>query len=103
MPIFSDYDLWKLNPPWVWDDDEPEEDPCRAEGRSAQGRGRGRGRGMVRSEFVRHVQQITRPQSRQRADCENPVRAFTMDCTNLQTSIGANRMNYEHTHLAKAN
>lgn len=27
MPIFSDYDLWKLNPPWVWDDDEPEEDP----------------------------------------------------------------------------
>lgn len=27
MPHFSDYDLWKLNPPWVWEDDEREEDP----------------------------------------------------------------------------
>lgn len=27
MPILSDYDLWKLNPPWVWDDNEPPDDP----------------------------------------------------------------------------
>lgn len=27
MHYFSAYDLWKLNPPWVWEDNEREEDP----------------------------------------------------------------------------
>lgn len=26
MAYFSDYDLWKLNPAWVWEDDEREEE-----------------------------------------------------------------------------
>lgn len=55
-------------------------------------RPQGRGRGMVRSEPLQAVQQVQRPQSRQRQDREDPVRALQPHRARLPPSHRGRRM-----------